>query len=56
MWQELPPKVVKLSCFNNHASIRKLLIKLGGKFSDVYDLPIHQFETSATQQIYQSVN
>ncbi|KAG2698860.1 hypothetical protein I3760_07G167800 [Carya illinoinensis] len=49
--------------FNDHASTRKLLIKLEGKFSEV-DLPIHQGRStlqftndiSATEQIYQAVN
>lgn len=64
-WPELPVLAAPIPYsnqeprFNDHASIRKLLIKLGGKFSDVDDLPIHQFENgvSAAQQIYdQSVN
>ncbi|KAG6644406.1 hypothetical protein I3843_08G054000 [Carya illinoinensis] len=52
--------------FNDHASIRKLLIKLGGRFSEA-DLPIHHgtstdnhfanYNTTSTgQQIYQAVN
>ncbi|KAE8056996.1 hypothetical protein FH972_013721 [Carpinus fangiana] len=63
-WPELPvlapiPYSNQEPRFNDHASIRKLLIKLGGKFSDADDLPTHQFEngvSAAAQQIYQSVN
>ncbi|XP_041016401.1 transcription factor RAX3-like [Juglans microcarpa x Juglans regia] len=67
-WPELPvlapiPYSNQGPRFNDHASIRKLLIKLGGRFSEV-DLPIHQGtstlqftnDISATEQIYQAVN
>lgn len=66
-WPELPvlapiPYSNQESRFSDHASIRKLLIKLGGKFSDV-DLPTHhgtdlQFANgvSAAQQAYQPIN
>ena len=65
-WPELPvlapiPFSNQEPRFNDHASIRKLLIKLGGRFSDI-DVPIHdgtsslQFTndiSSTTQQIYE---
>ncbi|KAK7852452.1 transcription factor rax3 [Quercus suber] len=65
-WPELPvlahiPFSNQEPRFNDHASIRKFLIKLGGRFSDI-DVPIHdgtsslQFTngiSSTTQQIYE---
>lgn len=67
-WPELPvlapiPYSSQEPRFNDHASIRKLLMKLGGRFSQA-DLPIQdhgtclQFtnDTFTTEQIYHSVN
>ncbi|EEF52222.1 conserved hypothetical protein [Ricinus communis] len=64
-WPELPllahpvPYSYQEPRFNDHASIRKLLTKLGGRFSDDDDLMIHnssnpQFpnEISYTPQLY----
>lgn len=67
-WPELPvlapiPYSTQESRLNDHASIRKLLIKLGGRFSDDDQLihngtnPQFPVDLSYTQQLYdQSIN
>lgn len=60
-WPELPVLAAPIPYsnqeprFNDHASIRKLLIKLGGKFSDVDPIHHGRADLQFENQIYQSV-